>query len=106
MSFLLWYRDEGAVANRAYGVRLMSLLLWYRDEGPCSSRSPDREQMSLLLWYRAKAFEIWRSQTTVPYVPPTGIGPRMSLLLIAVGNRAYRGRFYVCPAKKKGEYDL
>ena len=47
MSLLLWYRDEGAVENRAYGVRLMSLLL------------------------------------------------------IAVGNRAYRGRFYVCPAKKK-----
>ena len=48
MSLLLWYRDEGAVANRAYGVRLMSLLLWYRDKGPCSSRSPDREQMSFL----------------------------------------------------------
>ena len=32
MSLLLWYRDEGAVENRAYGVRLMSLLLWYRDK--------------------------------------------------------------------------
>ena len=91
MSLLLWYRDGGAVENRAYGVRLMSLLLWYRDEGPCSSRSPDREQMSLLLWYRDKAFEIWRSQTTVPYVPCAGSGePELQ-------NGALKSVLFLCP---------